>query len=356
MHYLNNIVFLLGMVLVSVTTPAWGQPAPALRAVVSADATPEAMSQLFAELSVGERRISVPGAAWLQLQFSEVHLGPNGVLTIIDASGESQKFSQAQIDAWGGLSAVFNGSELRVTLTPGQGATKPVSARVKDIIIGLPASAVSGAEAVVPQPLHNLLGPDIKRFIPDDLRGLWKEGAAPRQGAGTEAICGPTDDRIASTNPRAGRIMPIGCTGWLIDGGNFLTAGHCIGADTQTVEFNVPASQADGTTVAPPVRDQYRVIATSIVSQNTGLGNDWAVFQVLPNTQTGLMPAAAQGATFQLSNTDNPAQVRITGYGLDGPAPNFGAGGPRCHKTPAVRTRVSCGTTPTPKVATPAAP
>jgi hypothetical protein len=53
------------------------------------------------------------------------------------------------------------------------------------------------------------------------------------------------------------------------------------------------------------------------------------VFQVLPNTQTGLTPAAAQGATFQLSNTDNPAQVRITGYGVDGPAPNFGAGGPR---------------------------
>jgi hypothetical protein len=327
--FLNTIAFLLGVMLVSVTTSAWGQPAPALRAVVSADAAPEAMSQLFAKLGDGERKISVPGAAWLQLQFSEVRLGPDGVLTIIDASGESQTFSQAQIDAWGGLSAVFNGSELRVSLRPGQGATEPVSARIKDIIIGLPASAVSGAKVVTPEPLRNLLGPDIKRFIPDDLRGLWKEGAAPRQGAGTEAICGPTDDRIASANPRAGRIMPIGCTGWLIDGGNLLTAGHCIGAATQTVEFNVPASQADGTTVAPPVRDQYRVISGSIVSQNGGVGNDWAVFHVLPNTQTGLMPAAAQGATFQLSNTNNPAQVRITGYGVDGPAPDFGAGGAR---------------------------
>src|SRR5262249_37506013 len=101
MHSLNNIARLLGVALVGLTTstlqrPAWGQPAPVLRAVVSADAAPEAMSQLFAELGSGERTISVPGAAWLQLQFSEVRLGPAGVLTIIDASGESQRFSQVQ--------------------------------------------------------------------------------------------------------------------------------------------------------------------------------------------------------------------------------------------------------------------
>ena len=127
---------------------------------------------MFAELGDGERTISVPGAAWLQLQFSEVRLGPDGVLTIIDASGESQTFSQAQIDAWGGLSAVFNGSELRVTLTPDRARREPVSARVKEVIIGLPASAVSGAEVETPEPLRNFLGPDIKRFIPDDVRGL----------------------------------------------------------------------------------------------------------------------------------------------------------------------------------------
>ena len=97
--------------------------------------------------------------------------------------------------------------------------------------------------------------------------------------------------------------MPIGCTGWLVNGGEFLTAGHCIGAGTQTVEFNVPASQANGTTVAPAVRDQYPVIAGSIVSANTGVGNDWAIFRVPPNTETGLMPTAAQGGAFQLSNT-----------------------------------------------------
>ncbi|WP_353642864.1 hypothetical protein [Mesorhizobium sp. WSM2239] len=52
-------------------------------------------------------------------------------------------------------------------------------------------------------------------------------------------------------------------------------------------------------------------------------------FAALPNSETGLLPAAAQGATFQLSNTENPAIVRITGFGLDSPGPNFGAGGQR---------------------------
>ena len=102
----------------------------------------------------------------------------------------------------------------------------------------------------------------------------------PRQpeGAPQEAICGSTDDRTASGDVRAGRIVPIGCTAWLIPGGALLTAGHCIGAFTEIVEFNVRPSQADGTTVASLVRDQYRVITSSIVSTSSGVGNDWAVF------------------------------------------------------------------------------
>ncbi len=294
--------------------PALAQPAPVPRAIIPASEAPEAMSALFKRLVGGKQAIAIPGAAWLQLQLAEVQLGPDGVLKITSASGDSQSFSQAEIEAWGGLTAIFNGSTVRVTLTPGPGATAPVSAKVDNIIIGLPASD-GGTEAIVPAPLRNLLG-DIERFIPDDVRRPPTEGV--------EAICGPSDDRVASSNLRAGRIMPIGCTGWLIDGGTLLTAGHCAQTTAQTVEFNVPGSQTNGTTVSPPVRDQYRIIASSMVSQNTGVGNDWAVFRVLPNTETGLMPAVAQGATFQVSNTDNPAQVRITGYGVDGPAPNFG--------------------------------
>ena len=325
MHCLSKLA-LLGMTLLSTNVSAWGQSAPALRAVVSATAAPEAMSQIFAELGDGEKIISVPGAAWLQLQFADVRIGSNGVLTITDSSGESQRFTQSQINAWGGLTAVFNGSQIRVDLKRGLQATEHVSAAIKDIIIGLPGSAVRGAEIVIPQSLLKLFGPDSRRFIPDELSRMQKEVVTPSQGVRSEAICGQADDRLTSANPRVGRVMPVGCTGWLIDDGNLLSAGHCIGPDFQTIEFNVPSSLADGTTQAPAVRDQYRVIARSIVSENGGTGNDWAVFQVLPNTETDLLPTDAQGATFELSNTDNPTQVRITGYGLDGPAPLFGNG------------------------------
>lgn len=305
------------------------ETAPAARAVVSADAAPEAMSDLFTDFTQGERTLAVAGASWLQLQFLDVRLGDGGVLTIASPSGDSQSFSQAEIDAWGGLTAVFNGSEVRVTLSPAPGAEGDVGAELQDIIIGLSGAPATTAPLVVPQPLRGLLGSDAGQFLPDDTMQPGQEGVSPANPVTAESICGAADDRVAFDNPRAGRIMPIGCTGWLIDGGAFLTAGHCATAAAQTVEFNVPPSLANGTTMAPPVRDQYRITPGSMVSQNTGVGNDWAVFRTLPNTETGLTAAAAQGSTFQVSNTQNPGQVRIDGYGVDGPAPQFGAGGPR---------------------------
>lgn len=278
---------------------------------------------MFTKLGAGKKDISVPGATWLQLQFADVQLGAGGTLSITDTSGQTQTFNAQQIKAWGGLSAVFNGAAVSITLRPGRGATAPVSATIKQIVMGLPASPDASPK------LRGLLGPDLRKFIPADALPARNNGALLPNGAGIESICGANDDRVASNNPRAGRIMPVGCTAWLVSGGRLLTAGHCAGASMQTVQFNVPASLADGTTVAPPVRHQYRVMADSTISQNGGLGNDWAVFRVLPNTETGLMPAVAQGAAFDVSSTANPALVRVTGYGVDGPAPNFGAGGPR---------------------------
>ena len=335
MRAVHSVTFLLAAGVLAVAPgTAHAQPAPLPRAVVPADAAPEAMSGLFAELTTGDRTISVPGAAWLQLQFGEVDLGPNGVLTITAPSGEAQNFSQAELDAWGGLSAIFNGSELRITISPGPESAGPLAVSIDDIIVGLPAGRPGEApEAAAPEPLRQLLGDDLRRFVPElpapPADAAPAEGATPGASAAPEAICGTNDDRVASNDVRSGRIVPIGCTGWLIDGGLMLTAGHCVGASAQILEFNVPASLADGTTVAAAVRDQYRIIAGSVVSQNTGVGNDWALFRVQPSTETGLLPAAAQGGSFQVSNTANPAQVRITGFGVDGPPPNFGAGGPR---------------------------
>ena len=306
---------------------AQAQPAPVPRAVVPADAAPEAMSDLYSQLQPGDNPISIEGAQWLQLKFAGFELGPTGALTITDQTGQSQTFTQEQLEAWEGLTAVFNGSRLTVTLKPGEsapGQPDAIMAHIEQIVIGLPAAATEGVESAAPPSLRNLLGGDLGRFIPPD--PPQQEGALD---GSPETICGAADNRVASSHPLTGRIMPIGCTGWIIEGGALLTAGHCIGANTQTVEFNVPASLPNGTTQAPGVLDQYRVVASSIVSANTGIGNDWAMFRVLPNTQTGLTPIAAQGGAFQVSNTANPANVRVTGYGVDGPPPNFGNPPPR---------------------------
>ena len=301
-----------------------GQPAPIARAIVSAETAPESMRSMFAGLQSGDHVIRIEGAQWLQLQFSEFRLG-EGQLKV-SSPDDAQTFAQAQLEDWEGLTAVFNGSEVTITLAPD--ASREISAKLGDVIIGLPGARPELGPESAWQPLMNLLGDDVQRFIPTDSMRQ-PDGSSQEAEFPPEAICGSVDDRAASDHPAVGRIMPIGCTGWIIEGGRLLTAGHCIRASTQTVEFNVPASLTNGATVSPPVRDQYRVIASSIVDEYTGIGNDWAVFQVLPNTQTERKPIDAQNAFFKVSNTANPDIVRITGYGVDGPPPNFGNPPPR---------------------------
>lgn len=315
----------------SLAVPALGQPAPAPRAVVPADNAPQAMTGMFAETATGVRTISIDGAQWLQLRFGDVDLGDGGTLTIVGADGQTQIFSQDQIEAWAGLTAMFGGAQLTVTVTPGEegGAT----AEIADIIVGLPADTGAESPDAIPQALRDTLGPDFGRFIVTDTPRQPREGgteeALPPGGSTIESICGTADNRVVSNHPFSGRIMPIGCTGWIISSGAILTAGHCIGTSTQILEFDVPPSLANGTTQPAAVTNQYPVLSASIVDDFTGIGNDWAVFEVGANTQTGLTPIQAQGGGFIPSSTASPGTVTITGYGVDGPSPNFGNPPPR---------------------------
>ena len=134
--------------------------------------------------------------------------------------------------------------------------------------------------------------------------------------------CGPTDDRVLSSDPRAGRLLPIGCTTWLIDDCSscLLTAGHCTG-NISVVEFNVPLSLSNGSIVNPPPEDQYAVDASSVQSNGgLGVGDDWGYLGVFPNSNTGLTPFEAQGQRFTLAAPppfDPSEDIRITGYGVD---------------------------------------
>ena len=163
------------------------------------------------------------------------------------------------------------------------------------------------------------------------------------------------DDRVASIDPRVGRLAygtvngattsPF-CTAWLIGNGAVLTAGHCVDCDSKdsnkrcqpvngsdwageslVVEFNVPNSLPDGTTQPGPANDRYPVLVDTVnylfPSGDAGVGRDWAIFMIDPSPNTGVT-AHAQRGFFRITNR-NPNSgddIRVTGYGTDGGVAN----------------------------------
>lgn len=228
--------------------------------------------------------IRQPGADWVRLHFADVQLagdplaGTGGELRITShLDGGLQLMNAIEVDRWRSTSAYFNGHTVQVELwaRPGTGDSRVL---------------VENVEA----------------------------GIAPFSG---DSICGATDDRLPSSDPRSGRLLPIGCTGWLIQdcAGCFLTAGHCTG-NINVVEFNVPPSLSNGSIQHPGPEDQYPIDASSVQTNGgQGVGNDFAYFGTFPNGTTNMTAADAQGPGFMLASPPQPgaATIRITGFGTD---------------------------------------
>ena len=229
------------------------------------------------------KTIQVAGVPWVRVHFSDYNLGQHSFVTITSLmDGGKQILDAESMAQWFGSSAFFNGAAVELELYVAPGDTG-VFVKIEEVTVG------------------------------DYFRG----------GLRIESICGTVDDRVASTVPRVGRIVgDNGCTGWIISNGAYLSAGHCVGGAGDILEFNVPQSLADGTIVHPGPEDQYPIVWRDWM--NGGRGNDWSIFQCNPNATTGLTPLQAQNAFYRVSRDQNPTDVRVTGYGLDGPAPNFG--------------------------------
>lgn len=250
--------------------------------------------------------IHIQDAIWLRLHFSEYNLGRRSYITITSVQdGGDQRLDSRSLPQWENSTAVFNGDAITIELNVAPD-DEGVYFVIDSVVVGDPQDApapeaVNGSEPVI------------------------------------ESLCG-VDNRVASTDGRVGRLFFGGCTAWLISNGRLLTAGHCADFDTDqggpllpdgvldlsgVVEFNVPPSLPNGTTVAADPDDQYPINTSSVVwrfdGEGQGLGKDWAVFTVNVNSNTGLTPFQAQGGFFRTTN-GNPSAgntIRITGMGLD---------------------------------------
>jgi hypothetical protein len=226
---------------------------------------------------VFSRVIQQDGAPWIRLFFSDGYLGQNSYLKLTSLQdGASQSLDNEELIQWHYSSAYFNGDAVRL-----------------DLFVAYP---------------------DRNIFV--KMNGL--EVGEMAAGPMIRSQCGPTDDRISSNDPAVGRIVPIGCTGWIVTNGLMVTAGHCLtNSSSSILEFNVPPSLPSGTIQHPPPEDQYSIIQTSKIFVNGGIGNDYGIFEVFNNSITGLHPIAAQGAAFTVVQDTTPPSIRITGFGVD---------------------------------------
>ena len=215
--------------------------------------------------------IFVPEAQWLRLSFNGARLGDASYIELTSLlDGGTQRLDSNTIRHWNYRSAYFNGDAVEIKLFLGAG-DEDVYVDIREVTVG-----------------------------------EWS--------VRTKSICGSADNRTSSNEPRVGRIVPVGCTGWIVDNGKHVTAGHCLsGNNADTLQFNVPASNPDRTLNHPGPEDQYPIISTSRVYRDRGVGDDWGIFAVSDNSNTGLQPIDAQNASFTVVQDLGPGTIRITG-------------------------------------------
>lgn len=265
--------------------------------------------------------VEIENAPWLRLHIGDFDLGKQSYIIITSLlDGGQQRLDAKSLARWRKNSAFFNGDVVKVELHHAP-TEKEVFVRLSELTVG-------------------------KRIVE-----AGKNMSAP------QTLCG-NDDRVASTDARVGRTNTINtagatsnpfCTAWLVSNGALLTAGHCVDNDPDqggpllpdgvadagfvngVVEFNVPASLSNGTTVFASPNDQYPMdaFAWRHDGNGQGLGKDWAVFTSQANSNTNLLPHLRQGAFFRMSS-ETPAInqiLRVTGFGTDVTPVGTGGGG-----------------------------
>ena len=230
-----------------------------------------------AMVSVFEHTIHVENGSWIRVHFNSVQLSPDSYIRVTSKlDQETQELDMDTLRMWSFSSAYFNGGAVKVEL------------------IAAPNSA--GDRFVIKE---------IDRAISAHAIG----------GGGSCGICGQ-DDRVPSAENWSCRLFPAGCTASVYNTDSCLvSAGHCID-NGNTIQFNVPNSNANCSTNNPPIADQFPIISVDFV--NGGPGNDWSV--LVPGTNNlGQLPFERYGEFRPIAGAPVGvgAPVEVFGYGVD---------------------------------------
>lgn len=231
----------------------------------------------FGEVKTGktiikEHVVEIEDAQWLRIFFKDVNLGENSYVILTSLlDGAKQKLNAESMKHWKNSSAYFNGNQVKIEFFV---LDKNASLEIDKLQVGDAKSEV-----------------DIK------------------------SQCGSVDNRVRSYDKAIGRIVPKGCTGWIIKNGLHVTAGHCVASNAEILEFNVPLSNSDKRIVHPDPEHQYVIDKSSWIK---GAQDDWAVFKCYKNSKTNKSTLQAQGKSFDvIQKTSGLGTIRITGFGID---------------------------------------
>ncbi len=225
---------------------------------------------------VAAQDVTFAGAHWLQIHFRDTNLPEGSRLRLASPlwPDAAQWFDAHSLRDYQGWSCQFLGPTVRVELHAG------------------------------PHTAGN-------RFLVDQQKALQVGSIAE-----IDSICGPTDDRVLSSDPRACRINSS-CTAWLFSPYAVGTAGHCMSSTSgQILHFNVPLSTTSGSTRPAHPNDQY-ALESFLQRLNGGVGQDWSASIAVRNSNTGLFPGQAQGSWYTIvpASPTISGDIRITGYG-----------------------------------------
>jgi hypothetical protein len=228
------------------------------------------------QLLAYQNTIQIGGAPWIRIFFDETVLSTNSYLLITSLQdGAQQRLNILSLSQWDNTSAFFNGDGVRIELHVAP-QDSGVFFKIDTIMVGNRTDSLNEVTN----------------------------------------ICGLTDDRTPSSDSAVGRLSPLGGTAWIVSTGSIISAGHCV-ADNQNqiLEFNVPTTTDSGIRHPDPIY-QYPINMDSKCFHDNGLGDDWAVFNVYDNSESGKQPIEMQHSYYEVAQSLNPSVFRLTGYGL----------------------------------------